>query len=230
MKKLRLLTVTFDTPIEGYEIPAFRGAIAQKVGLEHEWFHNHNHDPNSNDRFHRRYPRIQYKRHRGKPMIVCIENGIEEIHKYFSQPNWTLEFSGKTHHMKIEQLRVHEFNLVVGDKMTNYQIRNWIALSDRNMAEYTRIETLKERIAFLEKKLANQIFGFMKGIEWRREKHFDVVITDMPSSHPIRFKGIKVRAFHCNFKTNAFLPNFVGLGKGVSKGFGVVMERRKRIN
>jgi len=35
MKKLRVMTVAFDTTIEPYEIPAFRGAIASKVGLEH---------------------------------------------------------------------------------------------------------------------------------------------------------------------------------------------------
>jgi hypothetical protein len=33
--------------------------------------------------------------------------------------------------------------------------------------------------------------------------------------------------FNVNFKTNLFLPNFIGLGKGVSKGYGVVLQERK---
>ena len=86
MKKLRVMTVAFDTTIEPYEIPAFRGAIAAKVGLEHEWFHNHNNEglkqvPNhldayveSQQQYHNRYPLIQYKisanRHQKRPMLI----------------------------------------------------------------------------------------------------------------------------------------------------------------
>jgi hypothetical protein len=33
--------------------------------------------------------------------------------------------------------------------------------------------------------------------------------------------------FNVNFKTNLFLPNFIGLGKGVSKGYGVVLQEQK---
>jgi CRISPR/Cas system endoribonuclease Cas6 (RAMP superfamily) len=36
------------------------------------------------------------------------------------------------------------------------------------------------------------------------------------------FKGRKVLTFCVNFKTNVSLPDYVGLGKGSSVGFGVV--------
>ena len=38
---VRILSVVFDTPIEPWELPALRGAIARKAGYEHEHFHNH---------------------------------------------------------------------------------------------------------------------------------------------------------------------------------------------
>lgn len=41
MKKLRLLAVSFDTHINPWDLNKFRGAVSRKVGLEHEWFHNH---------------------------------------------------------------------------------------------------------------------------------------------------------------------------------------------
>jgi hypothetical protein len=41
MKNLRILQVAFDTEIQPYELPYFSGAVARKVGIEHEWFHNH---------------------------------------------------------------------------------------------------------------------------------------------------------------------------------------------
>lgn len=42
--KLRILSVAFDTPIEPWELRAFRGAVARKAGWEHELFHNHNNE------------------------------------------------------------------------------------------------------------------------------------------------------------------------------------------
>ena len=41
MNKLRILSVTFDTPIAPWELRAFRGAVAAKAGYQHEHFHNH---------------------------------------------------------------------------------------------------------------------------------------------------------------------------------------------
>ncbi len=67
MKKLRLLAVSFDTHISPWELKQFRGAVSQKVGLEHEWFHNHDNSGEEQDspsygrpRYHHRYPLIQY--------------------------------------------------------------------------------------------------------------------------------------------------------------------------
>ena len=60
-KALRLLSVTFQSTIEPWELPQFRGAMAHKVGLEHEWFHNHNNEDPDKPKLHYRYPLIQYK-------------------------------------------------------------------------------------------------------------------------------------------------------------------------
>lgn len=81
-KDIRLVTVTFTEPIQAQQLYAFRGAIAAKVGWQNEWFHNHD---NTSGGYHHRYPILQYKRHQGKPMILCLEHGVEEIQKFFSQ-------------------------------------------------------------------------------------------------------------------------------------------------
>lgn len=223
MKPLRIITIRFNIPIKGHEIPAFRGALAQKVGLEHEWFHNHN---NETDGFHYRYPRIQYKRHRGKPMLVCIENGIEEIQKYFSKPDWNLSFSGQTHKMGIEELRVHQFDIRVMEKMNTYRIKNWIALNNKNYKAYQNGSPI-EQLQILERSLAGHIISFTKGIKFRPEKRFEVKIDSFPETRPVKLKGMTTLGFNLTFKTDLFLPNFIGLGKAVSKGYGVVMQERR---
>ena len=91
IKKLRVLSVSFDTHIKPYELPSFRGALAHKVGIEHEWFHNHD---NATGGFHNRYPLIQYKldTYMGqfRPMMLCLDAAVEEAHHFFSQPDWTV--------------------------------------------------------------------------------------------------------------------------------------------
>jgi hypothetical protein len=93
MKHLRTLAVTFDSQLPPWELPKFRGVFAHKVGLENEWFHNHN---NETGGYHNRYPLIQYKVNaRGggafQPMLLCIDQGVEEAHHFFSKPEWDMQ-------------------------------------------------------------------------------------------------------------------------------------------
>jgi hypothetical protein len=43
----------------------------------------------------------------------------------------------------------------------------------------------------------------------------------------VKISNMTTMDFNVNFKTNLFLPNFVGLGKGMSKGYSVVLQERK---
>ena len=95
MKPIRILSVTFDTEIAAHETPAFRGAVIEKVGLEHELFHNHNNDPQARVAYHYRYPLVQHKRWRRKPSIVFIDKGVDQAQHFFMQPDWRLDFAGR---------------------------------------------------------------------------------------------------------------------------------------
>ena len=81
VKKIKILTAIFDSELQPYEIPALRGAIAEKVGRENVIFHNHL----RNDAYLYRYPLVQYKQIGGRPALVCIDYGVDEIHKYFEK-------------------------------------------------------------------------------------------------------------------------------------------------
>jgi hypothetical protein len=232
MKQLRILTVKFDTPIDREEISAFRGAIISKVGLEHEWFHNHNNDSNEGNfpqqQYHYRYPMIQYKRVSDKPMIVFLDDCIEEAQKLFSKSDWTLSLKGRPYQIKIEELRVHQFNVQVWENKFQYHIRNWLPITQNDFREYHSISRLSDRIAYLERKLGNHLIAFAKGIGYRWEKRIEVHILDIQRETLVQMKGTKLKAVSLDFQTNLFVPNYVGLGKSVSRGFGVVNAVRAR--
>lgn len=220
MQKLRILSVSFDTPIEPWELRAFRGAVARKAGWEHELFHNHNNDTGG---FHYRLPLIQYKQDHGRPMLVCLNEGIEELHHFFTQPDWTLDLNGRATPVRIARLDVKQYNLGVWAERTfRYHIRHWIALNEDNYATYTRLAGMVERLYFLENLLKNQLVGLLHQLGAEADRPVDVKLLAKKDERWVSYKGIKMLAFSLEFSCNVALPDWVGIGKGCSSGWGVI--------
>jgi hypothetical protein len=224
MKKIKLLTVTFDTEIRDYEIPAFRGAIVDKVGRDNILFHNHIDD----NKLLYKYPLIQYKTIGKKPSIQCIDLGVDEIHKFFEKNNWNLTISDRMLEMKIFRLDLNQFTMQVWDKMFSYSIRNWIALNKQNYETYLTLESLGDKVSLLEKILTANILAFAKGIEWTVDKPIVVKIKTLSETRDVKLKGRTVLGFNALFSSNVFIPRYIGLGKSASLGFGMVTQPKQR--
>jgi hypothetical protein len=106
-----------------------------------------------------------------------------------------------------------------------YYIRRWLPLNQKNYEEYSKLESLTEKSSFLEKMLTGNILSFCKGIGLHLEKHLDVKILKLEERHTLTYKGVKMQDFDAEFKTNISLPDFIGLGKGVSIGFGMIAKK-----
>ena len=230
MRQIRILEVAFDTEIQPYQLPLFRGAIAQKAGLEHELFHNHD---NENGGFHNRYPLIQYKldTHKGqmRPMLLCLEDGIEEAHHFFSQPDWSVSLNGETHPLRVARLNVNRYTLNTWQQPFRYRLHKWQAFNPENYQKYRNMNGIVEQYAFLEQLLKNQITSFAQGVGWTPEQAIDIKITGSAKEEWLQFKHHqKVLVYTLDFQTNVSLPDYIGLGKGASRGLGVV--RRVSIN
>lgn len=218
-KKIRIVTIIFNTEIKGYEIPAFRAAITEKAGRECIYFHHH-----LDDGYLYRYPLIQYKTINKKAAIVCIEKGVDEIHRFFQKPDWSIFIGDKKLELKVDKLFLNRFNMQVWNTMFSYKIVKWLGLNQKNYKEFENIESASEKINFLENILKANILAMAKGLEWTVGKPIELVITEYNEPQPVVFKKQKLLGFDLKFKTNVFLPNFIGLGKAVSHGFGIVKQ------
>ncbi len=220
MKKLRLLHVVFNTRIEAYEIPAFRAAIVEKVGADHIFFHNHLGD----NKFIYKYPLIQYMRVGRKPSILCLEQGVDEIYHFFNNKDWNLTMAGRELNMKLSSLNMKEYTLRVTSDKLNYRISNWLALNHENYAAFNTMDSLAEKISRLEAILTANILTFGEGVEWDIAEPFEVKLKSLSAPKLLGFKGVKLTGFDAEFSANIFLPNYLGLGKGVSHGFGSIKQ------
>lgn len=224
MKEIRILKVVFDTEIEAYELPAFRAALADKAGWEHDLFHNHA----GPDKVLYRYPLIQYKRYQKKPILYCLEAGVDQAYHFFQNKSWKIRIGEKELNLKVDKLDLRTVKLGVWQTKFRYRMWNWVGLNPKNYQLYTELDGMKDRIDFLEKKLIGNILSFAKGLEWRVEEKIEVEILDLSAMKTVRVKQTKLSAFDVTFQTNVSLPQFTGLGKSSSIGYGMLKTIRKK--
>ena len=224
-KTVRILDISFENEIAAYEVPAFRGAVIETAGKENMLFHNH---LGKNYRFS--YPLIQYKRIRKKPHLVCIEDGVDQVHHFFENKQEGLMLGSRPYELKVEHLKLNKFTMQVWDKMFNYFLQDWLPLNQNNYKQFKEITSEIEQFEFLEKILKGNILSFAKGIGWLVDKEIKVRIIENIRRNIISVKGIKREAHTLTFTSNVFLPNHIGLGKNASLGFGVVWQYKRKKN
>ncbi|RIV25642.1 hypothetical protein DYU11_09825 [Fibrisoma montanum] len=223
MKRIRYLTVRFDTDIEQIEIPAFRGAVIEKVGREYDLFHNHA----DGTGFVYRYPFIQYKRIGRNPAIICVDEGVDAIHHFFQNQTWHIRLGNRPLELRIRDLRLNQYTLQAWEHTFRFQIRDWLALNEANYARFQHTSDEIDRIELLERVLTGNILSMAKGLDWHIDRKVRVRISAVSPPRLQRFKDQLLTSFDVEFATNVFLPDWIGLGKGVSVGFGVVKQKSK---
>jgi len=201
-----------------HNISAFRGAIIEKVGRENLLFNHHI----DNNTLLYRYPLIQYKSIRRKPAILCLGDGVDEIHKLFNKSSWEIDLRGKKTNLVIDNLNLNNFRLNIWDKSFDYRLYNWFALNEKNYQRYNSLTSEMDRMEMLERILIGNILAFAKGMDWHVEQEIRVRIREIRNTKQLKYKNTHLMAFDVNFSSNVFLPNFIGLGKGASHGYGVV--------
>lgn len=226
MKKLRTLLVKFENELSAWETPAFRGAVIEKVGRENILFNHHVDDK----QYLFRYPLIQYKSIQSHPAILCLGEGVEEIHKLFNKSTWEINLKGEKTDLVIDKLDLGNFTLNVWDKTYTYTLTNWLALSEENFAKYKLLQNNIDRIEMLEKILTGNILAFAKGVDWHIDKEIKLRIDRIVKTKNLKYKDTHLLAFDINISTNVFLPNYIGLGKGASHGYGMMKIYRNNKN
>ena len=222
--QVRTLVIRFNNPLNQNELPFFRGAVIQAVGDENALlFHNH-----EGEGFRYSYPLIQYKRIGGKAALVCIGEGTEEIGKFFSSCNFDVQIGNRSTLLEVESVKPDKVLVQVWDDWFTYRIRRWLPLNRENYEAFQQLESLAEKYALLERLLVGNMLSFGKGVGVQFGKPIVCRITDMLGQQLITYKNVKMMAFDVEFKSNVSLPDFVGLGKGVSLGLGTVVKWEKK--
>lgn len=183
-------------------------------------FHNHK----DKEALRYAYPLIQYKRINGKAAIVCMSDGVNVIGEYLSNGLKDILVNGASIKLSIDNAIPRITTTQVWDSCFKYRISNWLALNSDNYAKYTATESEAARIVFLENILTGNILSFFKGCRINVERKIECKILSLNQTRLLQFKETKLMAFNLTFKCNATLPDYIGLGRHVSVGFGAIVQ------
>jgi len=215
-----ILRIYFKNKFRTEEIPLFRGAISTIAGKEHILFHQH-----IDEGYRYSYPLIQYKVIGGKTMMLCIGNGMEEVKYFFRNNHRQVKAGNRMQKIEVSSMRQNWYRMKTHSIVETYRMHRWVALNQDNYRKYINIRSLKSKIQFLESILTGNILSFAKGIGWTIGDEIKMNILEITELHPIHIKKMNMMAFNVVFETNVFLPNYIGLGKFSSIGYGIVKRK-----
>ncbi len=221
--QIPILKVLFDLELEPWELRAFRSAVSSIAGPKHILFHNHLDDR----KYLYKYPLIQYKIIDKRPTIVCLKDGLEEIVHFFNNLGESINILGEQRHIVVRKVHFNNWKFTLWEKPEfKYRIRRWLPFNDKNWKEWQGQKETAQRRKLLEKILIGNILAMAKGIGWFIEGKVEVEILHWKDPRPVKYKeNITKQAIDVVFKTNVRLPVHIGLGKGVSFGFGTIFAR-----
>ena len=166
------------------------------------------------------YPRVQVKILNEKIYIIGIKEGVEPVIslidnvKSFNFGNITINIDKYETEENVDQFKVTE-------KLLRYKfITPWIALNKSTGGKY-RFLSNHEKPLFLNKLLGQNLLFIAKelGQEIKKKIYTKVVVDNII---PEKIDDNGWGAFTGEFKTNFILPNYTGMGNGMTRGYGTL--------
>lgn len=206
-----------STPTKPVNPSFLRGFIGERF-KENDLVHNHREDGSNIYR----YPLVQYKKIENQYLLAALKKeGVAVLKQFFLELE---EITIKDQRLEIlsKEMKVMNHEIRIENTMQfQYEFQTpYIALNQKNTVLYHNQDNKKE---FLDRMISNNILSFLKGmnifIDERIQCRF--IQTDR------FFQTIKdndFTAFSGFFSANIDLPDYIGLGKFVSRGFGTIIK------
>ena len=176
-------------------------------------FHHHDDNPY-------RYPLVQYKRIKDMLIVVGINDYSKVIFEKLSNLEEIVLPNSK---VKVTSVEISTITHKVTDDITQYEFQTpWIALNSEN---YKKIKTFESSLQyrFLENILIGNFLSTLKGVGIHIDHKLYASIKKLRPTYVVAHQN-PFYSFYAQFTTNLNLPDLIGIGNSVSKGFGVIKK------
>jgi len=168
-----------------------------------------------------RYPLVQYKVLDGTPTLVGLKEGADLLISLFLSIK-TLEIGEQSYPVYQKNIESKIINIGLSDDLHAYKFQTlWMALNQQNYATYIN-ENDEQKAKHLKAILVGNLLSFFKGMDYRAEGTI-MASLKVTGQRETQFKNNTMMAFEADFVANTVLPEGIGLGKSVARGFGTIV-------
>ncbi len=169
-----------------------------------------------------RYPLVQYKVLDGVPTLVGLNEGADLLIRLFLNIKM-LEIDNKSYPVFQKNIESKTVNIGLSTDLNAYRFQTlWMALNQKNYTKYLAEED-DQTSKHLKAILVGNILSFFKAMEYRAEGTI-MANLKITNQRETQFKNNAMLAFKADFVTNTILPDTIGLGKSVARGFGTITK------
>ena len=168
------------------------------------------------------YPRVQVKILDEQVYIVGINEGVDPVLSLVDNLEF-FNFGDIT--VKIEKIDVEQNQNPVSlvDKLLRYKfVTPWVALNAGSSKKFKGIEEDNKNL-FLNKLLGQNLLFLSKELGLNTDSKIYTKV-ELDSMDPHNHEENGWRSFNGKFRTNFMLPNFIGFGNGITRGFGSIFS------
>ena len=216
MKKSTLLLN--NVYLKPSQIHKFRGFIGN-IFKDHDLIHNH--DLKTGKPIYR-YPLIQFKLIDKTPAIIAITDRAVNIFSEIFMKLDKIIIEGTLIPVFEKDLKVEEVEFGYSDEIFMYEfISPWIGLNQKNFIQYSDA-CREEKNEMLKRVMTGNVLSMSKYLACWLSKDQKIKIDHKLKEIKVNLKGKNMTGFNGIFKTNFLIPDYLGIGKSVSRGFGAL--------
>lgn len=180
-------------------------------------FHNH-----QGQGFRYAYPLIQYKVIEGKAAVMFIGEGITHSGTLISACNKQINIGHRSTTLAVERVIPANTNIEYTDDPLRYSIHDWLPLNEQNIPRFQSLASEDEQYEFLSQILTGNILSFAKGTNIFFNSEVQCEVAQLSPFRLVESKHVQMMSFDAEFICNVSLPDYIGLGKHASFGYGQI--------
>lgn len=172
-----------------------------------------------------RYPLVQYKVVNSTPMLIGINEGGELLTQLFLKINH-LDINGKNYDIQSKNISSTNCDIGFSENLQEYKFETlWLALNQKNYQKFSKLDNEAEKDDMLKSILVGHVLSLFRntGVELNENQRLMAKLN--LEQKQTKFKDKTMLAFTGSFIINANLPDNLGLGKSVARGFGTVTRK-----
>ena len=215
---MQLFQVQIPVPFHPGNLRALRAAIAERVGFEHELFHQHD---NRQGGYHWNYPLIQYSVRRGEIQIIGINQGAKALkEQLLPRLGTSLILMGEKLNIPACTFRERKAKVALSPQRKICGLRNWLALNQTNYRAWQKCVDREERAVILNRALTGHLRLLAKGLGVKELDHIHGKVVQINQRKRVYWKNVPMIQFQALVQTNLDYPREINLGRLAAYGYG----------